>query len=585
MGWLEGMVTGYQNRSHEIEKEQRDEAVAANAREATVYQALLNSQDPEIRAMAATGMLQTTQPRKRAGGLKGWIGEMQGNAVYPKLLNYLNTPQQLGEDVETHVTPPQTAGYLPTLPPTAAPAAQTTAQTTTPGATPPAAQAPLPGPPPAPPGPLPQVPATPPTGAPPESLAAPPPPPDIPQVGPDQLRGALPPAGAARQPESLTTTTRTPVYGLPQAFPTAEETAVNIARAKETGEYQALVDVARRSGEVNPEKWAAQLIASSKTRAAGGAAFKPMTVEYVGADGQVTQDFASYDVRTGRYLDQAGQPLPPDARPATKLPTRSYSKREELAAEKFGKPGEDPVAVERRLTPRERGIVLREEQLFNAEAKLRAAELENNSAVITPLKSKLIEQLNTKWETRNKAQRTMQQQLGLMDVGLKRLSQDPLGATQAVLVTFQKILDPTSVVRESEYDRSAAGLAIIPRIQGMYERYVGKGWEPGPPGSGYGRWVGGGAGVPEGDLKAMAETARQFLASMSSYNDDERQRIEDRAAAHNIDPGFIFGGGVKRPQAAVGTAPPAPSASGAGAAPAEWTMVNGVLHHQGKPYQ
>jgi hypothetical protein len=72
---------------------------------------------------------------------------------------------------------------------------------------------------------------------------------------------------------------------------------------------------------------------------------------------------------------------------------------------------------------------------------------------------------------------------------------------------------------------------------------------------------------------------------MSSYNDDERQRIEDRAAAHNIDPGFIFGGGVKRPQAAVGTAPPAPSASGAGAAPAEWTMVNGVLHHQGKPYQ
>ena len=61
----------------------------------------------------------------------------------------------------------------------------------------------------------------------------------------------------------------------------------------------------------------------------------------------------------------------------------------------------------------------------------------------------LIEKLNTKWLTLEKPQREMARALGQMNVGVNRYSQDPIGASQAVLVTFQKVLDPTSVVRES----------------------------------------------------------------------------------------------------------------------------------------
>lgn len=40
-------------------------------------------------------------------------------------------------------------------------------------------------------------------------------------------------------------------------------------------------------------------------------------------------------------------------------------------------------------------------------------------------------------------------------------------ASQGVLVAFQKLLDPDSVVRESEYARSPSGLALVDRIEGF----------------------------------------------------------------------------------------------------------------------
>ena len=43
---------------------------------------------------------------------------------------------------------------------------------------------------------------------------------------------------------------------------------------------------------------------------------------------------------------------------------------------------------------------------------------------------------------------------------------------QTILVTFQKILDPTSVVRESEYARSAAGVSALRRIEGAIQNFI-----------------------------------------------------------------------------------------------------------------
>src|SRR5262245_18204583 len=132
MGWLEGLLTGYMDRSHDIEKDKMAEAVAADAREAEIYKTLLNSPNQDIRTMAATGMMQSGQPRRKAGGLQGWLGEVQANPLYSVLQKYMTTQQTRYEDI-TKTTTPQQAGYLPKTSPTAQPAAQVNAQTTIPG--------------------------------------------------------------------------------------------------------------------------------------------------------------------------------------------------------------------------------------------------------------------------------------------------------------------------------------------------------------------------------------------------------------------------------------------------------------------
>lgn len=137
----------------------------------------------------------------------------------------------------------------------------------------------------------------------------------------------------------------------------------------------------------------------------------------------------------------------------------------------------------------------------------------------------LTERLAKSWNDANASGREMRRQLGLMQTGLRRFREgDKNGGSQAVLVTFQKILDPTSVVRESEYARSAQGISMLGRIQGYIERLEA-----------------GGAGVPDAELAGMVETARQMLAEMSDYSSGQRSRIEAVAKKHEIDPVLIFG--------------------------------------------
>lgn len=69
-------------------------------------------------------------------------------------------------------------------------------------------------------------------------------------------------------------------------------------------------------------------------------------------------------------------------------------------------------------------------------------------------------------------------------------------AAQAILVTFQKMLDPTSVVRESEYARSANGLAFLSRMYGMVQGLIL-----------------GGADVPVGELKNFVSLAKSIRDS------------------------------------------------------------------------
>jgi hypothetical protein len=134
----------------------------------------------------------------------------------------------------------------------------------------------------------------------------------------------------------------------------------------------------------------------------------------------------------------------------------------------------------------------------------------------------------------------MQRQYSLMQTGLRRFTEgDKNGGAQAVLVTFQKILDPSSVVRESEYARSAEGVSALERMQGYSERLAS-----------------GGAGVPKEALEEMVKTANAFLADLADYNAGVRTRAERTADRYHIPHELIFA-----------DMPPAPSKATAGASP------------------
>lgn len=91
-------------------------------------------------------------------------------------------------------------------------------------------------------------------------------------------------------------------------------------------------------------------------------------------------------------------------------------------------------------------------------------------------------------------------------------------ASQGVITAFNKLLDPTSVVRESEYARSAEGLALINRVEGQYARMTQ-----------------GGAGITAEDLKEFAETAETLVRGYENTAIDEAQLIIEQASPAGLD--------------------------------------------------
>lgn len=122
----------------------------------------------------------------------------------------------------------------------------------------------------------------------------------------------------------------------------------------------------------------------------------------------------------------------------------------------------------------------------------------------------------------------MQRQLGIMEAGLEAARRGDLNAgSQAVLVTFQKILDPTSVVRESEYARTPEGLGLMQRIEGIMPRLAQ-----------------GGPGVPASELETFAALARTLTEGVTSRAQQNAQSILELATEYGIDPKLITGSGA-----------------------------------------
>lgn len=115
MGYLEGLLGGFAGRKYDVEAQNMAEAQAANAREGKVFEALINSPDPEIKAMAVTGLLSSAQPMKRKSGIRGWLGEMQANPMLPQIQALINTPVTTEEPIPG-LPSRQTSGFIGTPP-------------------------------------------------------------------------------------------------------------------------------------------------------------------------------------------------------------------------------------------------------------------------------------------------------------------------------------------------------------------------------------------------------------------------------------------------------------------------------------
>jgi len=141
------------------------------------------------------------------------------------------------------------------------------------------------------------------------------------------------------------------------------------------------------------------------------------------------------------------------------------------------------------------GQTLTRSQLFNAELKL-AKDFENRS--------------DDAVSTRN--------QIAKMEIGFNAAERaineggSINAATQSVLVTFQKILDPTSVVRESEYARSANGLSLLEQIEGKALQLAQ-----------------GGAGVTLDTLREFTELGKEFAKNSADSIVNDIRLISNQA--------------------------------------------------------
>jgi len=115
------------------------------------------------------------------------------------------------------------------------------------------------------------------------------------------------------------------------------------------------------------------------------------------------------------------------------------------------------------------------------------------------------------------------EQAGLMQRSMKAL-EDGLRTQggQGVLVTFQKILDPESVVREAEYERGTAGQALIDRMRAQWQA-----------------WTVGGVPMTAENLRGYVQLANDFAKLRVENAKASTQQIREIAESFELDPDLV----------------------------------------------
>lgn len=186
-----------------------------------------------------------------------------------------------------------------------------------------------------------------------------------------------------------------------------------------------------------------------------------------------------------------------------------------------------------------------------AAAGLRSASMGGQRPMTQGQRAALATGLRKDYNANVKEARTIAQQTDLMNRAWENYDADPNGASQGILVTFQKILDPTSVVRESEYARTFDGQAVLDQMAGAFERLKQ-----------------GGSGVPKAQLEGFKRLAEQFAQGYAGKAQEYQGIIDANADEFGIDKTLIYREGEFGGTAPVGQAP------AAGAAPARKGRYN-----------
>jgi hypothetical protein len=515
MPGYQDLLSGFSERKAEVEKQNYDRSIAASEQEQKIFSTLLGSDDPQIQQLAMTGLLDSANPKKRKGGLRGWLGELEQSphlAVMQALINTPVTEQRqinLPGEAKGLAGPPE---GLQTVKPT-----------------------------------IPQTPGPNPAAMPATSLV-------------DQKVDAGPPT-----PQT---------YTQPPPIPYSVQHPRQVFLPPEERKFRD--EMGQVSAEVEGDKMRVAAGLAPRYGVRQGAAGASATGSTY-AEGNIVPD---PDSPTGFSQDlylrsdpTKRQRIP--AQDPTKSTTRFFGQDlESISREPAfgGKPyaAQDP-ATQARINAEKQ---TRETQQAGATTTARG-QANADVPLTTQQRYQAINGMQDDWRKVEAPHREIQRQYALMQTGLQRFNQgDKIGGSQAVLVTFQKILDPTSVVRESEYARTPEGLGLLERMRGSLERLTS-----------------GGAGVPAAELAAMVETARQVVQGMTTWNAAERQRIEATAQQFKIDPALITGRPTAAPPApttpaqtttpgttaAAAGGPPAPS----GSAPA----VGDTVMYKGKRYK
>jgi len=107
---------------------------------------------------------------------------------------------------------------------------------------------------------------------------------------------------------------------------------------------------------------------------------------------------------------------------------------------------------------------------------------------------------------------------------------------QTLINTFNKMLDPESVVREAEYARTATDQSLLNQIKGKWDKIKS-----------------GGAGLTTQERNAMVAMARRFNAIAKDKYNKKRSEYSRVATKWQFDPSYVVGENQPKKQTRTGT--------------------------------